>query len=110
MKCVVCDKEIIESRFSHKVICSDECFYIDFWNDKVKIKDNIHTVRIDGRHYHIGNENSKSTSSLRGFGGDKFTIKFFDGREVSTTNLWHNGTIPESHRKLLPDNAEFVRK
>ena len=107
MNCVICNKELEESSYSHKVICNDKCFYIDFWNDKVKIKDNKNTVRIDGKHYHIGNENSRS--SFRGFGGDKCIIKFFDGREVVTTNLWHNGTIPESHKELLPDNAKFIK-
>ena len=106
MKCIICGKEIQESSYSHKVICGDECFYIDFWNDKIEIKDDTQTARIDGKHYHIGNENSRS--SFRGFGGSKNVIKFFDGREVITTNLWHNGTIPESHKELLPDNAEFI--
>lgn len=107
MNCVICNKEIEKSSFDHKVICSDECFYIDFWNDKVKIKDNPRTVRIDGKHYHISNENSENP--FRGFGGHKNVIRFFDGREVVSTNLWHNGTIPESHRELLPDNAEFIK-
>lgn len=108
MNCVICDKEIEESCYSHKVICGDKCFYIDFWNDKVKIKDDKQTVRIDGKHYHIGEENSKS--SFRGFGGDKCIIKFFDGREIVSTNLWHNGEIPDDFKVLLPDNAEFVKE
>ena len=107
MNCVICNKEIEESSYSHKIICSDECFYVDFWNDKVKIKNDTRTARINEKHYHIGEENSNS--SFRGFGGDKCVIKFFDGREVVTTNLWHNGTIPESHKELLPDNAKFIK-
>ena len=107
MNCVICNKEIEESSYIHKLLCGGNCFYIDFWNDKVKIKNDENTVRINGKHYHTGNENSRSP--FRGFGGDKCVIRFFDGREVVSTNLWHNGTIPESHRELLPDNAEFIR-
>ena len=107
MNCIICNKEIEKSRFSHKIICGDKCFKIDFWNDKVKVKDDPRTARISGRHYHISEENSRSP--FKGFGGCKSVIKFFDGREVITTNLWHNGEIPESHRGLLPDNAEFIK-
>ena len=48
--------------------------------------------------------------TIRGFSGRKHIIRFFDGREIVNTNLWYNGEIPKSHRKLLPDNAEFIRE
>ena len=35
-------------------------------------------------------------------------IRFTDGREVITHNLWHQGTIPKHFRARLPDNAVFV--
>ena len=108
MKCVICNKEIEKSSFSHKIICSDECFYIDFWNDKVQGKNDINVVRIKGEQYYIGKENNDG-NKFKGFGGHKSVIKFFDGREVVTTNLWHNGVIPEDFRERLPDNAEFSR-
>ena len=47
--------------------------------------------------------------TIRGFSGRKHVIKFFDGREIVSTNLWYNGEIPESHRELLPNNAEFIK-
>ena len=31
-----------------------------------------------------------------------------EGRIVKSTNLWHNGTIPENFRDVLTDNAEFI--
>lgn len=108
MKCIICDKEIEKSSYSHKIICSRECFHIDFWNDNVAIKDDLKVVRIKGEQYYIGKEDSRSP--FRGFGGRKNIIKFFDGREVNTTNLWFNGKIPEDYKELLPDNAEFVRE
>ncbi len=106
MKCIVCNKEINKSMFNNAILCSSECFHINFWNELADIKDDPHVVRVDGVHYYIGNETQRGT---RGFGGAKFHIKFFDGREVITTNLWHNGTIPESHKELLPDNAIFLK-
>jgi len=106
MKCIICGKEIEKSSYYHKVICSSECFGIDFWNDWVEKKDDPRVARIDGTHYYIGNENEKG--SFRGFGGRKFKIRFNDGREVITTNLWHQGEISNDFKEKLPDNAVFV--
>jgi len=106
MNCVICKKEIDKSMFTNKTLCSSECFQIDFWNDNIEIKDELHIARINGEQYCIGNENR--SNPFRGFGGRKFIIKFFDGREVISTNLWYNGKIPESHIELLPDNAVFI--
>ena len=65
-----------------------------------------HSVAIiDGHHYIIEDENS--SDQFRGFGGDKFTITFKDGKVVNTTNLWYQGEIPEECRHLYPDNADF---
>lgn len=79
----------------------------DFWKSKVEIKDNPNVARINGVHYFIGDE--KGTNSFRGFDGEKFRIKFHDGREVTTTNLWYNGKIPEEYMKELLDNAVFIK-
>jgi len=32
MKCVICGKEVEQSSYMHKVICSSKCFAVDFWN------------------------------------------------------------------------------
>lgn len=106
MNCIICGKEIEKSSFSHKVICSSECFHIDFWNEQIEDKNNSKSVRVNGEQYHIGSEHSNP--SFRGFGGAKYKIKFFDGREVTSTNLWYNGKIPESFKDSLLDNAEFT--
>ncbi len=82
----------------------------DFWKSKVEIKDNPNVARINGVHYFIGDENEKGTNSFRGFDGKKFKIKFNDGREVETTNLWYNGKIPKEYEKDLPDNAIFIEE
>lgn len=82
--------------------------YRNFWREKIAIKDEPTTARINGWHYQIGDE-SPSYAPTRGFGGERHTIRFRDGREVVTTNLWTQGEIPAYLRNELPDNAEFVK-
>lgn len=83
------------------------CFNCNFWREKVWIKDRLGIARIDGSHYTIGKEEKSHPSEFRGFGGSKFVIVFNDGRRVKTTNLWHQGSIPEHFKERLPDNAKF---
>ena len=85
------------------------CFKCNFWRETVVIKDSSNVVRIDGRHYIIGKEKEESSSAFKGFGGSKFVIVFNDGRRIKSTNLWHQGTIPEHFKERLPDNAKFER-
>lgn len=84
------------------------CFKCNFWYEYVLRKDDDNVVRIDGVHYVIGPEDAPAGCS-RGFGGRRFNIKFFkDDAATATTNLWHQGKIPDRFRDELPDNAEFV--
>jgi hypothetical protein len=66
-------------------------------------------VVVKGCHYIIGAEKPTTPRSWRGFGGDRYHIRFNDGREVVSTNLWCQGPIPAQFREQLPDNAEFVK-
>lgn len=77
-----------------------------FWDEKVDIKDDATTVRVCGQHYIIGDE--QAGSFMRGHGGAKWRIKFLDGRELTTTNLWMQGDIPLQYQDILPDNAIFL--
>ena len=84
----------------------------EFWQEKVAWADPMHKyysicVRVNHEHYCI-EEEGIGTYGFKGHGGRKFHIKFFDGREVITDNLWYQGVIPPKYRELLPDNAEFV--
>lgn len=91
----------------------------EFWDAKVKWRENGDTngfggvcARIDGNHYVIGKEDNKA--GFRGFAGHKFVIEFISGphqgKIIETTNLWHQGKIPEEYRELLPDNARWHDK
>lgn len=88
------------------------CF---FWWMMVKARTNGNVtdegnkcVVVGGQHYRICDENSESL--FRGYGGAKFIIDFFDGSTVTTTNLWHDGEVPEVFREHLPNNATFRKQ
>lgn len=105
MKCQVCGKEIEKSRYSNGIICSDKCFYKDYWLEYVRTKDNPNHVVINGTHYVVGNE--ANNGCFRGFGGKRFVI--LKNKEIIvTTNLWLQGEIPDYAKDELPNNATFL--
>lgn len=79
----------------------------EFWQQKLldDAADPDRVAIIDGVHYYIDDEDDNSR--FRGFDGAKFVIRFHDGREVTTTNLWCQGNIPDEFRDLFPNNADF---
>lgn len=108
MKCRICGKEFNELHYSgiFKDICSSECFYDDYWQDKirsVKLQPCSYPV-VNGSCYHIDKE---TNSTFKGFGGRKFVIVFNTGEKTVTTNLWDNGKVPDKYKEQLPDNAIF---
>lgn len=76
-----------------------------FWDDLLA-KDRSKAVVVEGRHYYIGDGNRSRESS--GFSGRTFVIRFHDGREVMTRDLWYQGVIPPVFRDRMPDNAVFA--
>lgn len=106
--CTTCGKEF-EKTLMDDAYLEDNCFDCSFWLEKAAYEDEskLRQVIIDGAHYMIGQEDSKG---FRGLGGEKFFIKFHDGRTQCSTNLWQQGEIPERFRHLLPDNAVFVEE
>ena len=83
------------------------CFNCLFWHEKIGIADEPRIVRINGNHYAIGDER-KGGGKFSGFGGLEFSIRFNDGREITTHNLWGQGSIPRRFRERLPDNATWI--
>jgi hypothetical protein len=81
------------------------CYSCEYWHVHIADASAGNVVRVDGRHYRIGEEVNRG--GFRGFDGQRFKIKFTDGREVVTTNLWCQGAIPHRYRDRLPDNAQF---
>lgn len=85
----------------------DLCFRCSFWQEYVAKKHRLDIARICGSHFVIANE-FPPPGSMRGHAGAKFKILFDDGREVDTTNLWAQGTIPDEFKDELPNNARFA--
>lgn len=106
LNCIICNKEIEKSKYSNKILCSSECFTVNFWNHYVLRANDKDVARIGGLHYVIC-PGVTDSFGFKGFGGAKFVIRFNDGRKVTTRNLWHQGTIPDEFRDRLPDNAVF---
>ena len=112
MKCRKCSEDIelhYGNGFNNKLKELEICFNCDFWYEKVENVNHINSLRIEREHYWIGEEKTNSGLGFRGFGGRKFKIKKGD-KIITTTNLWHQGKIPEHFKELLPDNAEFIIK
>lgn len=103
-KCPVCGKEL-KPYEEHYLDEKGECFECSIWRERLSLIGNPDVAIIDGTFYTIGDEDS--TDPFRGFGGDKFVIRFKDGREVVTTNLWCGGEISEAWKSKFPNNADF---
>lgn len=114
MICEICGKEYNEPHYLPPyMVCSSECFYQKFWvniRDKM-VKQPDRFAIINGEVYFIGDEETPSPE--RGYGGRSFKIRFLDtGREITSTNLWHNGSVRDIKdsklRMCFKNNAEFV--
>ncbi len=102
--CPCCGLEYIKdlSQDTYFYDCCEDC---SFWLEKLYLPQEYSNRRVivNGVHYLI------SESSIKGFGGAKFKIKFFDGRVIKTNNLWEQGKIPAHFRSVLKDNAVFIK-
>jgi len=106
-----------EERIKRQAV-EDYLFENEFWEEKVRMKEagdlagDDPVARIDGNHYIVGKEDPNLLNDQKGFGGRRFVIRWKSGphrgKVIETTNLWHQGRIPERFRDKLPDNAEFV--
>ena len=102
MKCIICGKEIEKSHYMNAVLCSDECFRVNFWNECIDDK----AIIINGKCYHDGGKKPEGYRGFMGHGGALFKIKMNDGEIIETNNLWYNGEIPKDRN--IQDNAVFI--
>lgn len=108
-ECGQSDKANFGEPTRSRMLAQQLCFTCLFWTDKIAELNDDFTARIGGRHYRIGPEET-SPRDQRGFDGHRAVIRFADGREVTTTNLWFQGEIPVHFHTRLPDNAEFLER
>ena len=112
-RCVECGEIDIgnwEPKTTERLKRLGVCFGCDHWLRLVPGASLEHTVIVGGFHYRIGKESPSMHHASKGHGGALFSIRFLDGREVQTTNLWAQGEIPPHFRDRLSDNAVFERK
>lgn len=93
------------------------CFTcLHFVELKEKYSGHPKQVIVDSTHYFIGTEPDPQSLSgtiynphgnFLGFAGRRFDIEFFDGRKVTSHNLWCQGDIVSWLRPQMPDNAKF---
>lgn len=115
--CVECGAEIntrdVWWRFAEDMVKDHVCGKCSHWIDQLRLRDK-YTVIVDyngqRHHYRVKKESGKSPAPAfcRGHGGQRFKIRFLDGRILETTNLWHQGEVPERFLDRFPVNAEFV--
>ena len=91
-----------------EVRAKQTCFECLFWLKYVASKATPTHVVVKGHHYVIAPDNPRA--AFQGHGGAEFVIRFNDGREVVTHNLWAQGSVPELFRDRLPNNAVFVQR
>ena len=80
------------------------CFTCAFW--RIRAAQKQETV-IDGRIYSVGNIN-RAPGPHNGMAGRRFDIEYFDGRRVTTHDLWSGSEVPERYRQQIPDTARFL--
>jgi protein-arginine kinase activator protein McsA len=114
MNCKECGEKInfhFEEKTKERLARLSLCFDCDHWNSLyesslvVKPGDG-QSIRCDNGHFMIGPENASRESMFRGFGGAKFIFVMDDGTRIESTNVWHQGKIPEHWRERLPNNAK----
>jgi hypothetical protein len=110
MNCKECDSivTLIYSKLTNEKMEEKQlCFSCNFWQEFVEYDRPEPRYIIEGEHYIVLPEEPRT--SLRGYGGKKFTIETDNGSILFTTNLWHQGTVPEHFRDRLPNNAKFIK-
>lgn len=58
-------------------------------------------------HFDANRPLTDARPEFRGFNGARWQVRFLDGREVTTNDLYGNGAIPERFRCLFTVNAEL---
>ncbi len=80
------------------------CAKCEFWMNRIFNGTELHPERnyvIDGvAYWRHAEEYGRGP-------GVKLWVRRFNSERPEHIELWHNGTVPEHFRDLLPDNAEF---
>jgi hypothetical protein len=103
--CDICGKADSHKNWIGGLSRDNICFSCDFWVKCVKEYKKGNKIVINRNCYTVDDENKKG---FKGFDGRKFKIRMLNGSEFETSNLWHNGKVPERFNSYLQDNATFI--
>lgn len=101
------DTKYIEPTKS-EMLAANHCFYCNFWSAHAKQKNHPQVARVRGTHYWVNKSKPVGYQGSMGHGGRKFKVRWNDGREMESNDVWCQGDIPDVWREELPDNAEFL--
>lgn len=111
-RCVECGDVLNDSYmepYKTQIHAQKMCMSCLHWSGYVTTASDPTHVVVGGYHYVISPDGRTDCGTL-GHGGAEFVIRFNDGREVVTHNLWAQGRVPPHFRDRLPDNGEFVTR
>ena len=81
------------------------CFECGYWRERLtKPNDTV----IEGRIYSVGDVAKPPNNPHAGMAGRRFDIEYFDGRRVTTHDLWAGSDVPERYKAQIPDTARFL--
>ncbi len=107
--CSVCGNEIRGHGFRYyggRCACSDSCAHKLFFQEIIENKKDYAiikgTVYKDG-----GNVESPRHPEWLGFEGRVHHIRYFNGKDVITNNLFYIAKVDDEYKDVLKDNAEF---
>lgn len=109
--CILCDEPVYITYgepYKSRIVKRNMCFICSLWLDYLdELNKDERVVFINNCRYTIGDE-TPSLSTYRGFGGRRFIIKYLNTNDtITTTNLWHNGEVPEHMQHMFPNTATF---
>lgn len=88
--------------YQDRMVRDDLCFACALWS--IRADEGCPTV-IDGCMYTPG---GRTSGPMRGCAGRRFDIEYFDGRQITSFDLWVGGEIPQHFRERIPDTARFL--
>ena len=108
MKCILCGKEFNGNNIKVAPVCSNACAHtLEYWLE-IMVDMDKRIIIADNRCYRLRAEYD-TNAGFRGFSGARFYIRLNDGTEITTTNLWSIGKIPEVFRKERSHKAECIK-
>lgn len=115
--CSECGEDDEVSCFQAKtrqLVARSLCFNCDYWHGIIASvraddgKRSLPRVAVVGGRFYVVKPMSTARADLRGFGGMHKRIRWHDGLEAESNDLWNGSDIPERFRDRLADTAEFL--